>query len=244
MAPYVLLVWTEAELRRDAYPIPMPGLVLGRDLVRSSDDRISREHAWLAIDGEALIVRDLASRNGTWVNRVATFEEGVRVRLPATIRTGRSVWLALPELGQPSSPRLDQLPARLVGVVEELAPGAKIHASAIEAALVRATEIDEVTLLRLFARSVVRWRKTSFADLYDEDLDLDLDPAAPKLRGPIGHPVQPRRRGRRTVVRPTESASWETRRLCEDGSCIGVIGADGRCRVCGRPASTSGSPYR
>ena len=26
---------------------------------------------------------------------------------------------------------------------------------------------------------------------------------------------------------------WENRRLCSDDSCIGVIGADGRCRVCG-----------
>jgi hypothetical protein len=26
------------------------------------------------------------------------------------------------------------------------------------------------------------------------------------------------------------------RRLCEDGSCVGVIGADGRCSVCGREA--------
>jgi hypothetical protein len=26
---------------------------------------------------------------------------------------------------------------------------------------------------------------------------------------------------------------WENRRLCSDESCIGVIGADGRCRVCG-----------
>ena len=27
------------------------------------------------------------------------------------------------------------------------------------------------------------------------------------------------------------------RRLCPDGGCIGVIGDDGRCRVCGRAAS-------
>jgi hypothetical protein len=26
------------------------------------------------------------------------------------------------------------------------------------------------------------------------------------------------------------------RRLCSDGSCIGVIGADNRCHVCGKPA--------
>jgi hypothetical protein len=30
------------------------------------------------------------------------------------------------------------------------------------------------------------------------------------------------------------------RRLCPDGACIGVIGDDGRCRVCGR--SASGAP--
>jgi hypothetical protein len=27
------------------------------------------------------------------------------------------------------------------------------------------------------------------------------------------------------------------RRLCSDGSCIGLIGPDGRCNVCGTPAS-------
>ena len=27
------------------------------------------------------------------------------------------------------------------------------------------------------------------------------------------------------------------RRLCPDGGCIGVIGADGLCKVCGRPSS-------
>jgi len=30
------------------------------------------------------------------------------------------------------------------------------------------------------------------------------------------------------------------RRLCPDGACVGVIGDDGRCRVCGR--SASGAP--
>ena len=28
---------------------------------------------------------------------------------------------------------------------------------------------------------------------------------------------------------------WENRVLCSDESCIGVIGADGRCKECGRP---------
>jgi hypothetical protein len=34
-----------------------------------------------------------------------------------------------------------------------------------------------------------------------------------------------------------ESSSFDPggRRLCPDGTCIGVIGSDGRCRVCGLP---------
>jgi hypothetical protein len=36
----------------------------------------------------------------------------------------------------------------------------------------------------------------------------------------------------------SEAAKFDPhRRLCPDGGCIGVIGDDGRCRVCGRSAS-------
>ena len=28
---------------------------------------------------------------------------------------------------------------------------------------------------------------------------------------------------------------WESRRLCSDGNCIGVVGPDGRCKECGKP---------
>lgn len=28
---------------------------------------------------------------------------------------------------------------------------------------------------------------------------------------------------------------FESRQLCSDGTCIGVIGADGRCKECGKP---------
>lgn len=31
------------------------------------------------------------------------------------------------------------------------------------------------------------------------------------------------------------------RRLCPDGACVGVIGADGRCSVCRRPAGAAAS---
>ena len=32
----------------------------------------------------------------------------------------------------------------------------------------------------------------------------------------------------------TDDLDLEERRLCPDGACIGVLGADGRCGVCGR----------
>lgn len=38
---------------------------------------------------------------------------------------------------------------------------------------------------------------------------------------------------------PEDAASGfdPNRRLCGDDSCIGVIGADNRCRICGKPAA-------
>lgn len=40
-------------------------------------------------------------------------------------------------------------------------------------------------------------------------------------------------------------ADWGTRRLCSDGGCIGVIGPNNRCKVCGKPGpakATKGAP--
>ena len=34
---------------------------------------------------------------------------------------------------------------------------------------------------------------------------------------------------------PDADIEWEKRMLCSDSACIGVIGADGRCKECGRP---------
>nr|MCU0540430.1 hypothetical protein [Desulfobacterales bacterium] len=37
-----------------------------------------------------------------------------------------------------------------------------------------------------------------------------------------------------------EAAAWSRRRLCSDENCIGVIGADGRCKECGKPYAGEG----
>jgi hypothetical protein len=31
-----------------------------------------------------------------------------------------------------------------------------------------------------------------------------------------------------------EAPEWGERKLCDDGACIGVIGSDGKCTVCGK----------
>lgn len=49
-----------------------------------------------------------------------------------------------------------------------------------------------------------------------EDQD-ELSPSAPAVLG--------------------EVAPWQRRQLCADGGCVGVIGPDGHCKVCGKAAS-------
>jgi hypothetical protein len=43
---------------------------------------------------------------------------------------------------------------------------------------------------------------------------------------------------------PTARGDWTVRQLCPDGACIGVIGLDGRCKVCGRTAEGAANERR
>lgn len=36
----------------------------------------------------------------------------------------------------------------------------------------------------------------------------------------------------------------DNRELCPDGACIGVIGTDGRCKVCGTAGAGTATPFR
>lgn len=52
----------------------------------------------------------------------------------------------------------------------------------------------------------------------DEDEEEDsLDPSTPSRLG--------------------AAKDWHQRKLCPDGGCVGVIGADGKCKACGRTAA-------
>jgi hypothetical protein len=57
-------------------------------------------------------------------------------------------------------------------------------------------------------------------------------PAAEVVAAPA---VTPGTRFKATAVTGETDDDWESRRLCGDESCIGVIGPDGRCKECGRP---------
>lgn len=40
----------------------------------------------------------------------------------------------------------------------------------------------------------------------------------------------------------SDASDWDTRTLCSDENCIGVIGPDGRCRECGKSYDGPESP--
>jgi len=54
------------------YPLTQPLMTIGRDpgcnIVLAHDDRVSRQHAQLQVGGGQVVVTDLNSRNGTFVN--------------------------------------------------------------------------------------------------------------------------------------------------------------------------------
>ncbi len=66
-------------------------------------------------------------------------------------------------------------------------------------------------------------RKRGTQDLEDDETEDDVDDG-------IADPINPA-----TPV-AIGGGAWTARTLCSDGSCVGVIGADGKCKVCGKPA--------
>ncbi len=64
-------------------------------------------------------------------------------------------------------------------------------------------------------------------DAPDDAAEASLERSAPEA---AQEPALEDRQTEGDVFDPTK------RELCPDGACIGVIGPDGRCRECGRPA--------
>jgi DNA-binding NtrC family response regulator len=93
--PGLLLLYTAGAPTLRAVPLLAGKIHLGRDDAggqRLDDERVSREHAEIEYDGQRFVVRDLDSRNGTFVDGAEIPREVVS-RSPRTLRIGQSVFL-------------------------------------------------------------------------------------------------------------------------------------------------------
>jgi len=102
-SPGMVLVWAAKKACCRAIAFNGRTLVIGREascdiVADENDDAASRRHAEVSIVGDHLVVRDLGSKNGTFVN-------GVRVTaaqsfpLPSIVRVGSSVFVARADVG-------------------------------------------------------------------------------------------------------------------------------------------------
>src|SRR5882757_7203767 len=72
---------------------------VGRDLIPElgEDERLSRRHATLALEGDRLRVTDCGSRNGTLVDGTP-LRESRAVTAPTVLRMGQSLFLAVDDV--------------------------------------------------------------------------------------------------------------------------------------------------
>lgn len=96
--PGAIVVWSGNAPRLDAHRLSARALVLGRDHVDGSDDRISHAHASVWLANDRIAVEDLASRNGTYVNGERITGRLVDPAMPAVIRTGRTLSVLVPDV--------------------------------------------------------------------------------------------------------------------------------------------------
>ena len=84
-----LLRWTDAESAAQEHELTRGELIIGRSSscgLVLSDEKISRQHARLRIDGQSMLIEDLRSRNGTFLNGERV--ESADLRVGDEIRLG------------------------------------------------------------------------------------------------------------------------------------------------------------
>ncbi|MBW1647504.1 MAG: hypothetical protein JRJ72_05255 [Deltaproteobacteria bacterium] len=67
-----------------------------------------------------------------------------------------------------------------------------------------------------------------------EPPDASAHPAVDQRPEPSPAPSAAEAEETGELPEPVEDDDWQSRRLCPDESCIGIIGPDGRCTECGR----------
>jgi transcriptional regulator with PAS, ATPase and Fis domain len=97
--PGAVVIWSGASPTIQAFRIPAEGLVLGRELLATTnDDRISRQHARVGWRDRRFVVTDLGSRNGTYTGGNPLVDREVTVTAPSVVRTGRTVSVLLDDI--------------------------------------------------------------------------------------------------------------------------------------------------
>lgn len=70
----------------------------------------------------------------------------------------------------------------------------------------------------------------------DATAGADVAPTRPRPTGGDGSEESVRPLAVEESASPESPAGWDDRQLCPDGNCVGVLGSDGRCKVCGKAA--------
>ncbi len=115
--PGVIIVWSGDGPTLRALRLPSLGLILGRELLgpKTTDDRISRQHARVRWNGTAFAITDLGSRNGTYVGGSLVSENEVTVTAPCVLRTGRTVSVLVGDVRPYEDGEVVQSPDGVVG---------------------------------------------------------------------------------------------------------------------------------
>ncbi len=95
----VVVVWSNGRPVLATRPFDPEGLEIGRSLVEQwGDDRISTRHASVTCKNERYTIVDLGSRNGTYLDDTHPITTPTRLKLPALVRCGRSLFLVVEDL--------------------------------------------------------------------------------------------------------------------------------------------------
>jgi hypothetical protein len=79
---------------------------------------------------------------------------------------------------------------------------------------------------KVCGRAAPNWGDERKRGMVDEPDEPDQDePSSDEDHGPVSAPAS------------EGDPDWDERKLCPDDGCIGVIGDDGHCKVCGRSAA-------
>jgi|GEM_PF-557103 len=91
--PGIVLIWAGDRPTCVPLSFPQSGILIGRDTEQEpfkSDDRLSREHCRVSLEGDKFVVTDLRSTNGTYVNGVR-IEGRQSLGEHGLLRAGRSL---------------------------------------------------------------------------------------------------------------------------------------------------------